>query len=411
MRHGLRILVAVFFPLALAGCASPERLPPVPSADTIRALPLGLANARFFPLQERTQFIAEWEQSLKRQRQTLGLAPDAQLPIARFLAISGGGDNGAFGSGLLVGWTEAGDRPEFQVVTGVSAGALIAPFAFLGPAYDKPLRDVYTTISADDVFHERGLIRGIFDDAMADTTPLWELISRFVDEPMMAAIAREYQKGRLLLIGTTDLDAERANIWNIGAIAASGHPGALDLVRKILRASSAVPAMFQPVMIDVELDGKHYQELHVDGGAIAQMFLYPPSIDIQQVAHRERKAYLIRNAREDPEWADVERRTLSIADRAVSTMIHTSGSNDLLRIYFVTQRDGVDYNLAYIGKDFSAPHAGEFDKAYMNALFDYAYQQARHGYSWRKVPPILAGAQPVITDRTRRTDFERSHPC
>src|SRR5262245_34675568 len=388
-----RTLPAALLVLVVAGCASPTRLPPVPVADTARALPLGLANARFFPLQERAQFIAEWEQALQRQRQALGLAPDAQLPMARFLAISGGGDNGAFGSGLLVGWTEAGDRPEFQVVTGVSTGALIAPFAFLGPDYDRQLRDVYTTISASDVFSERGLLGGFFEDAMADTTPLFDLISKYVDESMMAAIAREYEKGRLLLIGTTDLDAERANIWNIGAIAASGHPGALDLFRKILRASSAVPAMFQPVMIDVELNGKHYEELHVDGGAIAQMFLYPPSIDIQKIANRERKAYLIRNAREDPEWADVERRTMSIAGRAISTMIHTSGSNDLLRIYFVTQRDHVDYNLAYIGSDFTAPHAGEFDKAYMNALFDYAYQQARHGYPWRKIPPVLAGSQ------------------
>jgi predicted patatin/cPLA2 family phospholipase len=323
----------------------------------------------------------------------LGLAPDAQLPIGRFLAISGGGDNGAFGSGLLVGWTEAGDRPEFQVVTGVSTGSLIAPFAFLGPDYDGPLRDVYTTISADDVFSERGFIGAIFDDAMADTTPLWDLISKYVDERLMAGIAREYRKGRLLLIGTTDLDAERANIWNIGAIADSGHPGALNLIRQILRASSAVPGFFQPVLIDVELDGEPYQELHVDGGAIAQMFIYPPSIDIERVAHRERKVYLIRNAREDPEWADVERRTLSIAGRAISTMIHSSGSNDLLRIYFVTQRDHVDYNLAYIGSDFSAPRAGDFDKAYMNALFDYAYRQALGGYQWRKVPPVLAGSQ------------------
>jgi predicted patatin/cPLA2 family phospholipase len=388
------VWLAVFFVLTIAGCASPERLPPVPSADTARAYPLGLANARFFPLQERAELVDEFERAFDRHRQTLGLAPDAQLPPGNLLAVSGGGDDGAFGSGLLVGWTEAGDRPEFQVVTGVSTGALIAPFAFLGPDYDRQLRDVYTTISADDVFRERGLIGAIFADAFSDTTPLWDLISRFVDESMMAAIAREYQKGRLLLIASTDLDAERANIWNIGAIAASGHPGALDLVRKILRASSAVPGFFQPVMIDVELDGKPYQELHVDGGAIAQMFLYPPSIDLEKIAHEKLSAYLIRNAREDPQWADVERRTLSIVGRAVSTMIHTSGSNDLARIYFVTQRDGIDYNLAYIGSDFSAPHAGDFDKAYMNALFDYAYQQARRGYPWRKAPPTLAGSQP-----------------
>ncbi len=364
----------------------------MPLADTARALPLGIANARYFPGVQAAALKAEWELALQRQRQVLGLTAEAELPLANFLAISGGGDNGAFGSGLLVGWTAAGTRPEFQFVTGVSTGALIAPFAFLGPDYDRQLRDVYTTISADDVFIDRGIIGGIFDDALSDTTPLWKLISHYVDEPLVAAIAREYQKGRLLLIGTTDLDAQRPSIWNIGAIAASGNPGAVDLIRRILRASSAVPGIFQPVMIDVELDGKHYQELHVDGGAIAQMFLYPANIDARKIADRERKAFLIRNAREDPEWANVERRTLSIAGRAISTMIHTSGSNDLLRIYFVTQRDDVDYNLAYIGSDFTAPHAGDFDKAYMNALFDYAYQRARHGYRWLKVPPILASA-------------------
>ena len=383
-----KLWLAALFVLTAVGCASPERMAPVPSTDTLRALPLGLANVRFFPKQ-RAEDMAEWQQALLRQRQALGLTPDAKLPHAHFLAISGGGDNGAFGAGLLVGWSEAGSRPKFELVTGVSTGALLAPFAFLGPEYDRQLRDLYTTISADDVFHQRGLISAIYDDALADTTPLWEHISKYVDAALLAAIAREYKKGRLLWIGTTDLDAQRANIWNIGEIAASGHPGALDLVRKILRASSAVPALFQPVLIDVEVDGKPYQELHVDGGAIAQMFLYPPNIDLNQVAHEKRTAYLIRNAREDPEWADVERRMLTIAGRAISTMIHTSGSNDLLRIYFTTQRDGVDYNLAYIGSDFSTPHTGEFDRAYMNSLFDYAYQKARRGYPWRKIPPIL----------------------
>ena len=388
-----RTWIAAVFVVAAAGCAAPERMAPVPDADTTRALPLGIANARFFPGTQLAEMTAEGKLALQRERQALGLAADAPMPTANFLAISGGGDDGAFGSGILAGWTEAGDRPEFDMVTGVSTGALIAPYAFLGPSYDRQLRDAYTTISADDVFVDRGIIGGIFDDALSDTTPLWQLISRYVDEPMVAAIAREYQKGRLLLIGSTDLDAQRPCIWNIGAIAASGNPGALDLIRKILRASSAVPGIFQPVMIDVELDGKHYQELHVDGGAIAQLFLYPANIDLRKVGTRERKGYLIRNAREDPEWAAVERQTLSIAGRAISTMIHTSGSNDLLRTYFLAQRDGVDYNLAYIGRDFSTPHTADFDKVYMNALFDYAYQKARHGYAWQKVPPLLAGPQ------------------
>jgi hypothetical protein len=320
------------------------------------------------------------------------------LPAAELLAISGGGDNGAFGSGVLVGWAAAGDRPEFELVTGVSTGALLAPFAFLGSSYDEQLRDVYTTVSADDIFTERGFTAVLFDDALSDTTPLFELISKYVDEKMMAAIAAEYQKGRLLLIGSTNLDAQRPVIWNIGAIAASGHPGALDLIRKILRASSAVPGFFQPVMIDVEVDGKPYQELHVDGGAIAQMFLYPPNIDPSKIAHRQRTAYLILNAREDPQWADVDRQMLSISGRAISTMIHYSGANDLLRIYYTTKQDGIDYNLALIGDDFTTQETGEFDKAYMNALFDYGYQKAQHGYPWLKAPPFITG--------TGQTDME-----
>ena len=204
-------------------------------------------------------------------------------------------------------------------------------------------------------------------------------------------MAQTYQRGQLLLIGTTNLDAELPVIWNIGAIAASGHPGSLDLIRKILRASSAVPGMFQPVLIDVELGGKSYQELHVDGGAIAQMFVYPPSIDLRREPRRDRTAYLIRNARQDPKWAEVEPRTLSIAGRAISTMIQASGTNDLLRIYFTAQRDGVDYNLAYIGSDFDAPHTTDFDQVYMNSLFDYAYELGRAGYAWKKEPPGLAG--------------------
>ena len=388
-----RACIVAIVVLLVGGCSSPERLPAVPDADTYRAQPLGIANARFFPTVQLDEMVAEGQRSLEREKQALGLtAADAQLPPAYFLAISGGGDNGAFGSGVLVGWTEHGDRPEFRMVTGISTGALIAPFAFLGTDYDGPLRDVYTTISADDVYSQRGLIGAIFDDAMADTTPLWDLISKYVDENLVAAIAREYEKGRLLLIGTTDLDSGLPVLWNIGAISASGHPDALDLIRKILRASSAVPGFFQPVLIDVELDGKKYQELHVDGGAVVQMFLYPPSINLRDAPKRERKAYLIRNGRLDAEWTDVERRTLSIAGRAVSTMIHYGGANDVLRIYFITQRDGVDYNLAYIGRDFTAQRAGDFDKVYMNALFDYAYQQARKGYPWKKEPPLYAGA-------------------
>jgi hypothetical protein len=375
--------------VALGACSVPERGPAVPRADTERALPLGIANARFYPGVHAKEMIEVGNEALRRE--IANLPPGARLPPANYLAISGGGDNGAFGSGLLNGWTATGTRPQFKGVTGVSTGALIAPLAFLGPDYDGVLREVYTTMTAERIYRFRGLSAALFDDAMADTTPLSTLIAKYVDQKMLDAIADEYRKGRLLLIGTTDLDSQRPVIWNIGAIADSGKPGALALVQQILRASSAIPGAFQPVLIEVEVDGKKYQELHVDGGAVAQMFLYPASVDLGKVGpKRERHAWLIRNARLDPDYADTERRTLSIAGRAISTMLAASGVNDVLRLYFISKRDGVDYNLAYIGRDFDpAPKKGEFDQAYMRALFDYGYRQALAGQEWHKVPPGL----------------------
>jgi hypothetical protein len=317
-----------------------------------------------------------------------------QLPPVSYLAVSGGGDNGAFGSGLLNGWTELGTRPSFKMVTGVSTGALIAPFAFLGSAYDGQLREVYTTMTPDKIYRARGLSAALFDDAMADATPLSLVIAKYLDQPLLDAIAAEYQKGRLLMIGTTDLDSQRPVIWNIGAIAASGQPGALDLVRKIMRASAAIPGLFQPVLIDVELDGKKYQELHVDGGAIAQLFLYPPAVDLSQSGvRRERYAYIIRNARLDPDYAMAERRTISLAGRAINTMLAVSGKNDVLRVYFIAQRDKVDYNLAFIGPDFNVQKKEEFEQPYMRALYDYGYQQAKNGRAWHKVPPGMPPAR------------------
>ena len=395
VKHKLAVFATLL--VAMAGCSFPERGTPVPKADTAHALPLGIANARFFADGDPKPMIEEGMRALAREGASLPTVVTARpgqggasLAPVYYLAVSGGGDNGAFGAGLMNGWTETGTRPEFKIVTGVSTGALIAPFAFLGPDYDPALREVYTTMTAEKVYRARGLSAALFDDAMADTGPLAQVIARYADQKMFDAIAREYQKGRLLLIGTTDLDAQRPVIWNVGALAASGHPGALDLFRKILRASAAIPGAFQPVLIDVELGGRKYQELHVDGGAIAQLFLYPASIDLSKSGvRRVRHAYVIRNARLDPDYAASERRTISIAGRAINTMLAASGQNDVLRTYFVTQRDGVDYNLAYIGMDFQAPKTGEFDQVYMNTLYQYGYQQGKSGRAWHKTPPSL----------------------
>jgi predicted acylesterase/phospholipase RssA len=181
-------------------------------------------------------------------------------------------------------------------------------------------------------------------------------------------------------------------LWNVGKIAASEKPEALDLLHRILVASAAIPAAFPPVLIDVEAGGQRYQEMHVDGGATAQVFVYPPAFQLREIAasagiERERHVWIIRNARLDPDWASVERRTLSIAGRAVSSLIQTQGRGDLFRIFAVTERDGVDFNLAYIPPSFTAPHPEDFDTEYMRKLFQYGYDQAAKGYPWEKSPP------------------------
>jgi predicted acylesterase/phospholipase RssA len=382
--------------LLAGGCATPPRLPPQAASLTDQTTVLGIPNARFYADTQAAAMAQEALRALEREGAarlaTVGAADG--LPPTNFLGLSGGSDDGAFGAGLLVGWSETGTRPEFKLVSGVSTGALIAPFAFLGSAYDPQLRAVYTDIQPADIYEERWLPTALFSESFADTAPLVRLISRYINDDTLAAIAREYAKGRLLLIGTTNLDEQRPVIWNIGAIAASGKPGALDLVRKILRASAAVPGLFPPVMIDVEAGGERFQEMHVDGGAVAQMFLYPASIRLHldprhKTLVRERHAFLIRNSRLDPDWASTDRRLLPIIERAVDTMIHYSGYNDALRIYAISKRDGVDYNLAYIGTDFTVEHKIPFDQAYMRALFNYGYQRGRTGYPWRKAPPVL----------------------
>jgi predicted acylesterase/phospholipase RssA len=321
------------------------------------------------------------------------------LPPAIFLAVSGGGDNGAFSAGLLNGWTATGKRPEFKLVTGISTGALIAPFAFLGPKYDATLKEVYTTISSKDVVKPRSLITGFLSDAMADNEPLWNLTRKSVNEDLLKQIAEEYAKGRFLLIGTADLDARRPIIWDMGKIATYGGPKALDLFISVMIASASIPGGFPPVMIDVEAEGNRYQEMHVDGGTMSQVFVYPPALSAAGItaatgATRERSLYVIRNARLDPDWAQVDRRTMNIAGRAVSSLIHTQGIGDLYRIYATAQRDSVDFNLAFIPSTFNAPHKEEFDNAYMRELYDLGHGMALKGYPWQKTPPAF-GAESV----------------
>ncbi|MGE3500106.1 MAG: patatin-like phospholipase family protein [Candidatus Binatia bacterium] len=369
------------------------RLDIVPQALRDRAELPRFPDIRYRSPSRLHSFVRDAAESLDRERAHLRAEGHVgPLPPAAYLAISGGGDKGAFGAGLLAGWSAAGSRPVFKVVTGVSTGALIAPLAFLGPAYDDELRSIYTGVGLRDICTPRAGLGALLGDAISDTAPLSRLVRGHIDRRVLDAIAAEHRKGRMLLVGTTDLDAGQGVIWNLTKIAASGDPQAADLVHRVLIASSAIPAAFPPMLFEVEADGRRYQEMHVDGGAAAQVFFYPPALPFAEVARaraveRERRLYVIRNSRPEVDAARVEPKVMSIASRAIASLIHTQGRGDLYRLYFLAQRDGVGFNLAYIPQSFDVPHPGEFDTPYMRRLYALGYEMASRGYPWEQHPP------------------------
>lgn len=381
--------------LVLGACSAPRRNP-VPEDLAATAGVPGMPTVRFWGDTADASLLARYMLSLEREVKAAGVGSIAELPDAHFLALSGGGSDGAFGAGLLCGWTERGDRPTFKIVTGISTGALIAPFAFAGPEYDHVLRDVYTNISTRDIVHQRSILGTLTSDAATDVEPLRALVAKYVDQAFIDKVAEESRRGRLLFIGTTNMDAQRPSMWAMGAIAASGHPDSIQLFRDIMIASASIPAVFPPVMIEVQgADGKMYDEMHCDGGVTSQVFLYPASFSFndlpdQAAATRKRHVYVIRNAQLSASHKSIERSIFPIAGRAISTLIKTQGVGDLYRIYLGTQRDGLDYNLAYIPESFTLDSREAFDPEYMRPLFQLGFDLAKEGYPWAKAPPGFA---------------------
>ncbi len=376
-------------------CASSDALrDPVPKGLVDRATVDNLEGIRFWGDAPPGTYRSIAEARIAQLEKKYGASGLKGKKVAvESLSLSGGGDDGAFGAGLLVGWSESGTRPEFEIVTGISTGSMIAPMAFLGPRYDGMLKEAYTTVSSKQLVKTQVLSALLgSSDGLADPRPLANMIARYTSQKMLEEIAAEYRKGRFLLIGTTNLDAQRPVIWDIGALANSGRPDALQLMRKIILASASVPGALPPVELKVAADGKFYDEMHVDGGVTRQVFLYPPGFEPEIIDEAlgwkpARRAYIIRNGKVSPEFAVTKAKLLPITSRSISTLIKTQGVGDLYQIYLTTKRDRVDYNLTYIPADFAMQSKSAFDKAYMNALFKLGYSLGRAGMKWEKSPP------------------------
>ena len=391
-----RIPLAIVPVLMLSACTSIERHP-VPIEAMDRAVIPGMPGIRDWGDEPSPEFQRDLVESVQQARGADG--SDSLDRPTHALVLSGGGSNGAFGAGFLSGWTQAGTRPTFKLVTGISTGALIAPYAFLGPDFDDELERAFTTVTNKDVFKIRSPFTVLRKDALTRTDPLADRIEEFIDDEMLRAIAAEHRVGRRLYVGTTNLDAQRLMIWNMGAIATSGHPDALDLFRKVLLASASIPVAFPPVYIEVEIDGRRYDEMHVDGGVISQLFLLGAMVDIADARNRLRvdpqqqspaSVYVIRNSQVDAEPARVEPNLIDIASRSMVTLLKAVAMGDLARVLVRADEAGVDFNYIGIPSEHAETPAGSFSPADMRRLFELGRSMALEPEPWRKEPPSWA---------------------
>ncbi|MCE9565478.1 MAG: patatin-like phospholipase family protein [Planctomycetes bacterium] len=335
---------------------------------------------------------------------------DGKLPPKRsILAISGGGSFGAYSAGILCAWSESGTRPNFDVVTGISTGALIAPLAFLGPAYDCQLKTFYTTLTNDDIYIKRKPIKALFANSFADNAPLRGQIEKTLTPDVMAAVAAEHMKGRRLYIGTTDLEGRRQVIWDVGAMAVRGTPADRQLAIDVLLASAAIPGFFPPVPIHLTANGQATTERHVDGGVSTSLFMVSPYITAEERATLPKNwlygsdLYMLVAGKLYSDPAPVVPESLKIAGSAITTVLYAQTRGDLQRMFTLTMMTGMNYHLASIPEEYDAPtDCTEFNPIKMLKMFDEGAAQFRAGTAWRSTPPgVGKGEASVFRSKTQ----------
>jgi len=384
----IRAVLAATALSSLGACASLPRTP-YTASESAAAEVAGIPGARIFA-----------DVPLERYATFMGTRPPRSRPFT-YLALSGGGGDGAYGAGVLNGWSAAGTRPEFSLVSGVSTGALIAPFAFLGAAYDPVLTEIYTSGVASSLVANPSLANVLFGSGLFGDQRLRDLVGRYVTTDLLAAVANEHAKGRRLLVMTTNLDAKRAMVWNMGTIAASGASNAAALFRDVLTASASVPAVFRPQLLDVQAEGRLHQELHVDGAVVAPVFILPQAAlvgDRIRGAPGKADFYVLMNGRIDPEFEIVRAETLPIVQQTLATGAQARSSASLAAAYAFAASHRAGFHLAYI--DGAAPRpttVDGFEVSYMRSLYEAGFEKARSGTAWRSRVPLTAPGDVAIS--------------
>ena len=398
---GFLIIIFLMGALSMQGCATtrPRNAVPVDFAGEV-TIP-GMPDIRSTidnpnPIVIEKSLIASFKEEAQFDYPT-----DAQgIKIYPVLAVSAGGPKGAYGAGFLKGWSKAGSRPFFKIITGVSSGAIIAICAFLGKDYDDQLEEFFTTMSTKDIMKQNNLFSILFGSSFMSPAPLEKKISAIVDEKLIAKVAEEHRRGRRLFIGTANLDAQEFIVWDMGTLACKGGPDALKMFRKILLASSAMPMMFPPVYFEVSsATGERYEEMHVDGGSMREVFYIDRLTKNMEGAANvsgidpskyRPQIYILSTSYMSPIRQQVKRSVVDIGLRSLETLQAAAFSGDIYRLFAFAQKRGLDFNLAYIPADYK-PHPKEFfDTEEMQRLFKRGYDDAVNGYKWHKTPPGYA---------------------
>ena len=374
------------------------------SVRTRHAVPERLMNEAAIPGMKGIRFIAD-PLKLKSSKSRLYdiIYKESGLTKARFnrnqinlLSISGGGANGAYGAGILCGWTEKGTRPEFDIVTGVSTGALIAPAAFIGSSYDDLIKGIYTGISDVDIM-KQNLIDFFIGGrpSLLDTQPLRGVLRRAVTRKVIEDVAREHAKGRRLYLATTNLDARRMVMWDMGAIASYGTPEALELFRSVMLASASIPVAFPPVMFKVEAGGKPYSEMHVDGSVATQLFGSFLVMGRKDTKGKKTNIYVIRNGKIADVPEEVPPKIWDIAGASFSTLITWQSYGDIYRFTTLAKYERFNFYFTCIPYEFREPRKSEFDLAYMRKLFYRGYRIGQKGDQWiKQIGSVITTGEP-----------------
>ncbi|AJR08430.1 patatin-like phospholipase family protein [Photobacterium gaetbulicola] len=418
-------IIAFLLSAFLIGCTSDLQRNPAPAHLN---MDYGLFNSKTLRHWGDTPFSIEqyvFDEKLRSNTFDKNIIVDeaGNFRAQHYLTISGGGANGAYGAGLLNGLSASGKRPEYRMVTGISTGAIIGLYAFLGEEYDHKLRDFYTQLSDQDLYQTRYVWEIFSSSSLLNTARFEKLVREEIDRDLLDKVKEEYLRGRTFLVKTTNLDAQRPVIWNMGEIAMHDTKEAERLFQSVIIASASIPGIFEPVLIPMHINGVQYDELHVDGGVIAQAFFIPENMDVEEFAsiedryftklgidlpeERESHIWMINNSRIGAIWEPTQPSLTNITGRSISTMIKYQGRSNLTNIYQQSQLIGASFNFSYIDHRIpDAPSEAPFSKQYMQYMYCYGYAQGLSDNHWKSDLPNYSQFQSIESWNNSFSDIE-----